>query len=161
GFWHGANWTFIAWGAFHAFLFLPEILAGKNRKFTNTVAENRILPSVKEFLQMGSTFLLVVVGWIFFRAETIHEAFAYIAGIFDKSLLSVPIFKSWDYIIPVIISLLIMFSMEWLQRTKVFALNDFEKLVKPRFFRWLIYIALIILIIQYGGKAETFIYFQF
>ena len=58
GFWYGANWTFIAWGAYHAFLFLPLFFLGKNCKYRNTVAEGKLLPSFKEILQMGTTFLL-------------------------------------------------------------------------------------------------------
>ena len=68
GFWHGANWTFIAWGAYHAFLFLPLILTGKNRKYTNQVAEGRVLPSLREVGQMLVTFFLAVFGWIIFRS---------------------------------------------------------------------------------------------
>ena len=64
GLWHGANWTYIAWGLYHALLFLPLILLGKNRKYTNQIAENRLLPTFKECLQMLLTFGLVVFGWI-------------------------------------------------------------------------------------------------
>ena len=71
GFWHGANWTFIAWGAYHAILFLPLILTGKNRKYTNQVAEGRWLPTLKEAGQMLLTFFLTMIGWIIFRAESI------------------------------------------------------------------------------------------
>lgn len=62
GFWHGANWTFIAWGIYHAALFLPLILFGQNRKFINHVAEGRLLPTGKEVLLMMMTFLLVCIG---------------------------------------------------------------------------------------------------
>ena len=48
GLWHGANWTFVAWGAYHALLFLPLILLGKNRRHTDTVAAERALPSLRE-----------------------------------------------------------------------------------------------------------------
>ena len=64
GLWHGANWTFIVWGAYHALLFLPLILLGKNRKYTNVVAEGKLLPRVKEICMMLLTFLLVALGWI-------------------------------------------------------------------------------------------------
>ena len=57
GFWHGANWTFIAWGVYHALLFLPLILLGKNRKYRDVVAENRFFPTWKEASQMLLTFL--------------------------------------------------------------------------------------------------------
>lgn len=56
GFWHGANWTFIAWGAYHALLFLPLILLGKNRKFVSEVAEGKWLPSLKETGQILLTY---------------------------------------------------------------------------------------------------------
>lgn len=80
GIWHGANWTFLAWGAYHAILFLPLILLGKNRKYTGQVAEGRWLPSWQETLQMVVTFGLVVFGWIIFRAETIGQAWEYMCG---------------------------------------------------------------------------------
>ena len=85
GFWHGANWTFIAWGAFNAILFMPLILGGHNRKYTNAVAEGRLLPSPKELLQILLTFTLVTTGWIFFRAETISGALVFIDRLFTSS----------------------------------------------------------------------------
>jgi D-alanyl-lipoteichoic acid acyltransferase DltB (MBOAT superfamily) len=63
GFWHGANWTFIAWGALHAVLFLPLILLHKNRKYTDTVADGKLLPSVKETFANGNDFL-VSGNWV-------------------------------------------------------------------------------------------------
>lgn len=65
GLWHGANWTFICWGTFHALLFLPLLLMKKNRKYRDTVAENRILPSFKEIGQITITFLLVMMAGSF------------------------------------------------------------------------------------------------
>ncbi|WP_162491122.1 MBOAT family O-acyltransferase, partial [Candidatus Symbiothrix dinenymphae] len=56
GFWHGANWTYISWGAYHAILFVPIILLGKSRKYTDTVAEGKLLPSLPELLKMARTF---------------------------------------------------------------------------------------------------------
>lgn len=88
GLWHGANWTFIAWGAFHALLFLPLLLLGKNRKnATGVVAENRVLPTLKEFGGMVFTFGFVVIGWIIFRADNIGMAVDYTGRIFSLSTL--------------------------------------------------------------------------
>jgi D-alanyl-lipoteichoic acid acyltransferase DltB (MBOAT superfamily) len=117
GFWHGANWTFIAWGAYHAVLFLPLILLGLNRKYTDSVAEGKILPSIKEFFQMGFTFLLVVFGWIFFRAENIGQAIHYISGICSFSLFTMPDLSGQKRIIVLI---LIFMVIEWLFRHKQF-----------------------------------------
>ena len=71
GFWHGANWTFIFWGLFHSILFLPSFIFNTNRKYTTSIiAENTIIPSPKELFQVGSTFILVTIGWVFFRSGT-------------------------------------------------------------------------------------------
>ena len=99
GFWHGANWTFIAWGAYHALLFLPLILLGKNRKYTNTVAEGRILPTLKEAGQMILTFFLAVFGWIIFRADSIGQAREYVCGMANKSLITSPCLICRNYYI--------------------------------------------------------------
>src|SRR5690606_24260260 len=74
GFWHGANWTFIVWGALNAIYFLPLLLTKRNRQYMEVVAENSYLPSIKEFFQMSLTFGLTVIAWIFFRAENIGHA---------------------------------------------------------------------------------------
>jgi len=80
GLWHGANWTFVAWGAFHAALFLPLLVRGTNRRFASgVVAENRLLPSPAEAAQMASTFAWVCIGWVFFRADSLGAAGDYLA----------------------------------------------------------------------------------
>lgn len=159
GFWHGADWTFIVWGAYHALLFLPLILLGKNRKNTNIVAEGRLLPSFKEFLQMLLTFMLVVIGWIIFRAESIGQAWGYVCGIFDASLLSVPWLKTRTYYIPLFSYILIMLAVEWLQRDKQHGL-DLQK-VRSSIFKYVIYYVILGFILYNCNPQQTFIYFQF
>jgi len=156
GFWHGANWTFIAWGAFHAFLFLPLLLLQKNRKNTNTVAEGRILPNLKELFQMGSTFMLVIIGWIFFRATTIEKAFQYIDGMIQFGTLraSYRIFNEKEFWF-----IAILIVVEWIQRHKKHGL-EFTS-INNALVRRAIYIFIIGMIIWFMGKNETFIYFQF
>lgn len=159
GFWHGANWTFICWGAYHALLFLPLILLKQNRKNTNTVAEGKILPNLKELFQMVITFGLVVLGWILFRAENITHAWNYISIIFSPSLLAVPklpplfLNKFHFLIIPLFI------IVEWLNRKKQHGLQIDN--IKSSVVKWIIYFMLILAIWALGGQQETFIYFQF
>ena len=74
GFWHGANWTFVMWGALHALYFMPLLLLKKNRVHTGIVAQGKYVPSVKELSQTGITFGLTVLAWIFFRAENMSHA---------------------------------------------------------------------------------------
>ena len=160
GIWHGANWTFMAWGAYHAVLFLPLILLGKNRKYTGQVAEGRWLPTWKEAGQILLTFMLAVLGWIIFRAETITQAWDYICGMMQwGTLKAVYRFFLFDELLlyPVNIFIILMLVIEWLQRTKQHALSITS-------FKWwhvVLCYALIYLMIQNIGKDQVFIYFQF
>ncbi|MFR9564977.1 MAG: MBOAT family O-acyltransferase [Rikenellaceae bacterium] len=159
GFWHGANWTFIAWGAYHALLFAPLMLLGKNRKNTNVVAEGRILPTLKEALQMLSTFALVVIGWVIFRAENLSQAVGYIIRMFDVRQFSIAEILSHK----VILALLCVFTLvEWLQRDKQHALQLPNKwLFRYSFIRFVFYVVMIFIILFFQGKQGDFIYFQF
>jgi len=163
GFWHGANWTFIAWGAYHAILFLPLILTGKNRKYTNQVAKGRILPTLKETGQMILTFSLAVFGWIIFRSTGMHSFVHYLQGVCDASLFSIPWLLNRGYYIPLFISIASMLVVEWLQRGKEHGLNGIDRLtfLKNEYERVLLYSILLVFIILFGVKHTTFIYFQF
>ena len=157
GLWHGANWTFIAWGAYHAILFIPLILLGKNRKYTNMVAEGRILPSIKDVVMMMLTFMLVVVGWIIFRSENIAEAWHYISGLFDMSLFSMPSVPKRDLLVVPLIGLLIV--VEWFNRQGKHGLYGVGKL--PYWSRYIVYTLIILLIFFMRTTPKAFIYFQF
>ena len=74
GFWHGANWTFIAWGFLNALYFIPLLLLNKNRNHIETISTHAVLPSFKEFFQIMTTFFLTVIAWIFFRAKSLSAA---------------------------------------------------------------------------------------
>ena len=157
GFWHGANWTFITWGVFHALLFMPLILLNKNRKNTNIVAENRLLPNIKETVQMGTTFFLVVIGWIFFRADSMTIAVNYLMNMFNGSLFTIP-----QYMIGLKKTLLcigFMIIVEWIGREKAFALEIGN--IKFTAVRWVIYVAIITIILEFRASSQSFIYFQF
>ena len=158
GFWHGANWTYIAWGAYHAVLFLPLILLGKNRKYLNQVAEGCVLPTWKETGQMLLTFLLVTIGLIIFRSESIGQAWAFVCGIADKSLFSIPWIYSATYIVPMPFILLLFLVMEWTGRNKEcpLKLNGANKVLQ-----WFVYVLFVVLVFSFGEISESFIYFQF
>ena len=159
GLWHGANWTFVCWGLFHAFLLIIYTLIGVNTKYKHVVAYSRYLPSIREFLQVLLTFFFAVVGWIIFRAENIIQAYAYLFHMF------VTLFDDCSITIYGRVYLLygiIMLVIEWLQRDKQHALQfpntyPFNK----RYLRWFIYCLIIVLIKGLSGMSQTFIYFQF
>lgn len=164
GFWHGANWTFIAWGGFHAVLFLPLILFEKNRKHIETVAVGRVFPNIKELVQMLSTFFLVVIGWVFFRSETIGQAVDYVKRIFkfNSSFFDFSTFADMTSTLSAftilfsILSIILLTITEWINRNKSHGLD-----ISKRKARWLIYIALCLLIYVCQGGSSAFIYFQF
>ena len=160
GFWHGADWTFIIWGGLHALFFLPLLLTKKNRKNIETVAHGRILPSLKEFIQMGTTFAMVVFAWIFFRADNIEHAWSMICQIFSFSLFSVPRFGGMSYALTTVVFIVIFMIMEWLGRNDQYAIEKTVMLLnKP--LRYLIYYAIAISIFWFSGQEQQFIYFQF
>ena len=156
GFWHGADWTFIIWGLLNAIYFLPQLLAKTNRRFLDSIAKNRILPSPKELLQVATTFMLTTFAWIFFRAENIEHAFDIIVGIFQPALFRIPV------ILPVYLFLLLalMLVVEWIQREKQHGLY-FNGSKTNRLFRWSTYCVFTILVLAFFGGEATFIYFQF
>jgi D-alanyl-lipoteichoic acid acyltransferase DltB (MBOAT superfamily) len=157
GFWHGANWTFIAWGGINAFYFLPLLLLGRNRAHLDTVAQKKILPNMKELFQMGATFVFSTLAWIFFRADSVTQAVSYLGTIFAKSLMTYPKESNGKLLLSLI---LIMLLIEWLQRNREHGL-DFDNRKISSFMRIFIYYALLIMIMQFGASQQSFIYFQF
>jgi len=165
GFWHGANWTFIIWGALNALYFLPLLLLGKNRSYTDTVAQNRVLPSLKELFQMGLTFGLTIIAWVFFRAESVGIALSYLNAIFSKSLLKSPfpdlaLINMGQSVVNLFEVLILFLLVEWLQRSEQHALG-FSTLKLQPVFKWIIYYTVIVLCFVMNGSQQDFIYFQF
>ena len=161
GFWHGANWTFIAWGALNALFFLPLLITQKNRQNIGSIAEGRHFASLKEMLQILLTFALTCLAWIFFRAESISQAFSYTAGIFESSLFSRPGILSMGNAATVIVLLGFFICIEWLGREREYAIEKMG-LSWPRPLRWAFYAFLVFLIGMFMPTVETpFIYFQF
>jgi alginate O-acetyltransferase complex protein AlgI len=155
GFWHGANWTFIAWGVVNALFIMPSIIMKTNRNNLEIVAQGRFLPTIKEFFEILLTFALTTFAWIFFRAESITHAFSILSVIGSKSLFSMPQVSPFHLVI-----VGIFMCVEWLGREQLYALAGLGKTWK-RPFRYFLYYALIIAIFWFGGKEQQFIYFQF
>lgn len=160
GFWHGANWTFIIWGALNAIYFLPLLLTKNNRNNLETVAQGNLLPSLKEVSFMLLTFGLTVFAWIFFRAENIGHAISYISEILSPSLFSMPKFKGMSRALMTIILVAIFVLFEWQGREGQYAIAHLGiKWKRP--IRYAMYYAIIITILWFSGKEQQFIYFQF
>ena len=154
GLWHGANWTFVIWGLFHSLLFSPSFLMGKNRRFIyNRVARDKFFPSSEEILQMLATFILVMLGWIFFRSASISDAFNYLQ-------LMITNFEIPNQNRLGIFYVIILIASDWLIRNdERDVLNHNNKNI-----RWLIYFTISFAISFHfldSNQTQEFIYFQF
>jgi len=163
GFWHGANWTFIAWGGLNAIYFLPLFLTNKNRTYLDVVAQGKYFPTLKEIISISSTFMLTVFAWIFFRAENMSHAASYITEIFSTSLFTIPEFSGKRDALKVLLLVASFLIVEWLGRESQYAIEKISNILKHQFFRWTFYIFVLIVIYFSGNfsKSIEFIYFQF
>ncbi len=156
GFWHGANWTFIVWGALNAIFFLPLLLTKTNRKNTASISGSSHFPSLRVVFSILLTFVLTCFAWIFFRADSVYIAYQYIINIFSKSLS-----LNLDYSIIMTMLLVVIFTIiEWLSRNKKHVLENID-FILPRWVNWGIYITVSLTIFVFGGDQQDFIYFQF
>jgi len=156
GFWHGANWTFIAWGALNALYFLPIMLAKRNRRNIDIVAKGKNYPSFRELSAIIVTFMLTSIAWVFFRADNVLIAFDYLFKMFSVTLFT----KPEVYSVPVFIVLSCFIILEWKGRESNYAIEKID--VKfNRMSRWIFYFILSYLVIFCSGNQQEFIYFQF
>ena len=159
GFWHGANWTFVFWGFLNALYFLPLLLTNKNRRNIDSIKKGSSSQSLKNTLNIVKTFSLTVLAWVFFRSETLSQAFTIIKKIFSKSLFLVDKVTEYEFIISIFFVVILLF-IEWFNREEEYALKSFL-LKKKRIFRWFSYAVMIFLVIIFSGSKQGFIYFQF
>ena len=147
GFWHGANWTFIIWGAVHAILFIPSIFFKKPAD--KSASGFRYIDIVK----MLYTFSLVCLTWIFFRADSMQHALSYLSGIF-----SIETFQYNGFYFKFLPVLTVFILWEWFNRNSEYG---WKLLPKSKVVRWFVYLFLICLILFFRQDDNAFIYFQF
>ena len=140
GLWHGANWTFVLWGAYHALLFVPLLVMNKNRRYRDDERQYREIP------RMLLTFVLAVIGWIIFRAPSIGACGEYMLAICDRSILTMPYVENMLQLVATLLAIVVMLTIEWRKQL-------------PN--RWWMYYLLILAIWWFAGQDMDFIYFQF
>ena len=156
GLWHGADWTFVCWGLFHATLLSFYIILGINSKYKHIVAFGHYLPTIREAMQMIVTFFFVVIGWIIFRSDSMSQAAGFLQSIctnkfFDPTAL---------YGLKELILCFAFLTIEWWQRDKPFVL--LMQGVKSKFVKWAICIGIAVFSYFYmADSISKFIYFQF
>jgi D-alanyl-lipoteichoic acid acyltransferase DltB (MBOAT superfamily) len=155
GFWHGANWTFLAWGAINALYFLPLLLLNKNRNHVDTVEMRFSLASLKTFWQILSTFMLSCLAWIFFRAPSISSALDYIKRMFTQGVFNSQYLANQRYNYELVLLILLFIGFEWRYRNQIEPLSGRYSWAKVAF--------CLSGIVLWGvfSDYKEFIYFQF
>jgi alginate O-acetyltransferase complex protein AlgI len=165
GLWHGANYTFVLWGALNAIYLIVLFLLNRNRKNIGEVSFDKDKIAISQYSSIVTTFLLVTISWVLFRSKNISQSFEYIKkmifGLFRANEYAnfftfFNVYFDWFYLFLIFL----MFYVEWKKRFKEHALVDVLS-TKPRILRYFIYLSLIILIFTSPQKEQQFIYFQF
>ncbi len=163
GLWHGASWNFIVWGLLIGFYLIFSVLT---KKIKNRVLNKFFFKknsSLFGFFQILTTFILMCVTWIFFRAQNLHDAFYVIQHIFigfkiqpggyNLGLGQFQVLLSFVFILILII-------------VEIYTFKDENEILfvsrKPAWIRWPLYYSLICIIICFGEFGENnFLYFKF
>ena len=155
GFWHGANWTFLAWGAINAMFFLPLLLLKKNRSNLDSVSIELSFNSIKVISQIVFTFIITCFAWIFFRSPSIGSAVNYIERIFTQGEFAKQYLKNERYNYEILILIVSFIAIEWINRNKIEPLSGKNSWIK-------VALCLIgIVVLGVFSDYKSFIYFQF
>ncbi len=172
GLWHGANWSFVIWGGLHGvYQVVGDLLKPVKLKLTDALRLDREAFSFK-FGQVIFTFLLTSFAWIFFKAESVTQAFGYIGRLFtkwnpwvlfDESLYNFGLDRYESGILIAAVFVLVIFDL--LKAFKKINLDEFI-LRQNCIFRWIAITALVLSVIVYGKygidfDSSQFIYFAF
>ncbi|HCC06249.1 TPA: membrane-bound O-acyltransferase family protein [Candidatus Nomurabacteria bacterium] len=169
GLWHGANWTFVIWGALQAIFLMYERATVSLRNSISEFFKLNMFPGFHSILQVVVTFTLICIGWVFFRAKTLTDAYFILKSSF-VNIFDITKFSFWESlpkelnsnIYNVFLAILSIFILEgvqyWLRdkgfEDKVSSLNIFV--------RWTIYFLMVVILrFLFVEAGQQFIYFQF
>jgi D-alanyl-lipoteichoic acid acyltransferase DltB (MBOAT superfamily) len=161
GLWHGANWTFVVWGALHGAYLVLAIITEKKRDSMAKASGLYKIPHLNNLLNLIWTFVLVYFAWIFFRANSFSDAILIIGNIFNPYTYNADIqlfyYPADFYLSFGLIGLLIVIEILWEKYRLIEILS-----AKPRYIRWAIMIVALISVMVLGKWDESdFLYFQF
>jgi D-alanyl-lipoteichoic acid acyltransferase DltB (MBOAT superfamily) len=160
GLWHGANWTFVVWGALHGFYLIASIITQKYRDKLSNLSGLEHFPKFQKHLRVFITFHLVTFSWIFFRANSISDAFYITKHLFVNFQIKwIDLGLTRNGFLVAIASILFMEFIHLIQRR-----SRIRHMLrrKPLYIRLPIYIIIAASILLFGiFRSNEFIYFQF
>ena len=151
GLWHGANWTFITWGALHGLYHLPMVAANDRAQ--------RGEASWRDLHRIAFTFLLVTLAWVFFRAASVKDSIGFLRHMVANSAMT-PGVLLLHVLRPEMVMILVLLLAEWRARHLQHAL---ERMPCSIIVRWTIYLALTLAVLANIDlhRPHEFIYFRF
>jgi D-alanyl-lipoteichoic acid acyltransferase DltB (MBOAT superfamily) len=167
GFWHGANWTFLVWGGLHGiYLVVSAMTHGLRERMTRVMGLDN-MPKLRHSFEVLITFALVSFAWIFFRANSLSDAFYIIRHLSTgwKSLLRHGL-KATPFLGPLkfefmvaVFSVAVLLLVQSMERQSCIVERVSKK---PVWVRWPIYYGVVLSILLFGNfGSKQFIYFQF
>lgn len=157
GIWHGADWTFVFWGAINGFYLISAIVIGKKRDKVYRRLGINMDSNIFRFYQIITTFILACFAWIFFRANNLDDAFTIVATIFQfggSLWISNPSMMLY--------SLMGIFLLIFIEYNQEFFNRSVPYIRLNRAYRYGLYAGMAISILLFGVfDGGQFIYFQF
>ena len=165
GLWHGASWNFIVWGALNGILVLPSALFPGHKKRITSDQPPAAHKPVMALPRIFGTFILVCLGWIFFRSASLGDSFYILGKIIsgfgsqDSVALALSVAVGGNLGVWLLLAIVFFISMEWVYRCEPHPLV-LRRIGLPG--RWLVYTGLSWATLLWGTfGGSQFIYFQF
>ena len=157
GLWHGARWTFVAWGAYHGILLaIHKLFVDRTAKMPKLVAARKTVPY--RAIATIVTLLQVMVGWVFFRAETFEKAKIVLLGMVHAKG-PIPSYATLPEDVQLVVKLLVVVFVMHVFGVHSFGLKVHRKLPAP--LRGLVWASFAYACFFYATSSPLFIYFNF
>lgn len=159
GLWHGANWTYVAWGLYHALLFVPLLIMGKQKRFSKYEPGGYITPM--EIFNILATFALATLGWVVFRSSYISQAWTYVCKLFTLTQYGMPAIIKDNGLLhsaECFLAIVFLIIIEYKHRGEDVVLN-FKSSVT--LINWSGYLIVALWTFIFYTVGQAFIYFQF
>ena len=159
GMWHGADWTFGLFGLYHAMLYIPLVFTGAFGKNKKLRPGNCGLPKLDDFSKMAVNYFFVSLGFVFFYANSVTDAFRFFGGICSASIFSMP---SLPMKKATMVFMLLVLILEWTTRKREHPLQlPTNGVFRYTVVRYSLYACIGLMLFFFAGEVETFIYFKF